>query len=84
MRTFKRLQLVKEMIDCTTGCLLDYVYFKNYYKMIEIDLSKQQARDADLKAIQQINFTENVDRNENTTIIFIIGEANESILDFSQ
>ena len=28
--------------DYTTGCLLDYHYFKNYYKLIPIDLSKQQ------------------------------------------
>ena len=33
--------------DYTTGCLLDYNYFKNYFKMIEIDLSKQQVLDAD-------------------------------------
>ena len=38
--------------DYTTGCLLDYICFKNYYKMIAIDLSKQQALDADPKAIQ--------------------------------
>ena len=38
--------------DYTTGCLLDYIYFKNYYRMIAVDLSKQQALDADLKAIQ--------------------------------
>ena len=37
--------------DYTTGCLLDYNYFKNYYEMIAIDLSKPQALDADLKAI---------------------------------
>ena len=37
--------------DYTTGCLLDYIYFKNYYKMIAVDLSKQQALDADLKVI---------------------------------
>ena len=43
--------------DYTTGCLLDYIYFKNYYKMIAVDLSKQQVLDADPKAIQQINFT---------------------------
>ena len=36
--------------DCTTGCLLDYNYFNNYYKMIAIDLSEQQALDADLEA----------------------------------
>ena len=43
--------------DYTTGCLLDYTYFKKYYKMIAVDLSKQQALDADPKATQQINFT---------------------------
>ena len=48
--------------DYTTGCLLDYIYFKNYYKMIAVGLSKRQALDADLKAIQQINFTENLNR----------------------
>ena len=53
--------------DYTTGCLLDYIYFKNYYKMIAIDLSKQQALDADPKAIQQINFTGNL---ENQLTIF--------------
>ena len=38
--------------DYSAGCLLDYNYFNNYYKMIAIDLSKQQALDADPKAIQ--------------------------------
>ena len=38
--------------DYTTSCLLDYIYFKNYYKMIAIDLSKQQALNANPKAIQ--------------------------------
>ena len=42
--------------DYATGCLLDYTYIKKYYKMIAIDLSKQQALDADPKAIQQIQF----------------------------
>ena len=37
--------------DYTAGCLLDYIYFKKYYKMIAIDLSKQQALDADPKAL---------------------------------
>ena len=54
--------------DYTTGCLLDYNYLKKYYKMIVVDLSKQQALDADPKAIQQINFTANLDRVENTGI----------------
>ena len=70
--------------DYTTGCLLDYSYFKDHYKMIAIDLSKQQALDADPRAIQQINFTANLDRAENTTMLFIIEEAKETVLDFSQ
>ena len=52
--------------------------------MIAIDLSKEQALDADPKAIQQISFTANLDRNGNTAMLFIIEEAKESILDFSQ
>ena len=42
--------------DYTTGCLLDFNYFIDYYKMIAINLSKQQPFDADSKAMQQINF----------------------------
>ena len=70
--------------DCTTGCLLDYTYFTNTYKMIAIDLSKQQALHADPRAIQQINFTANLDRAGNTRVHFILEEAKETILDFSQ
>ena len=68
--------------DYTTGCLLDYVYFKHFYKMIVVDLSKQQALDADPKAIQQINFTANLDTAGNTRIYFILEEAKEMILNF--
>ena len=70
--------------DYTTGCLLDYPYFTNTYKIIAVDLSKQQALDADPRAIQQINFTANLDRAGNTRVYFIIEEAKETILDFSQ
>ena len=52
--------------------------------MIAIDLSKQQAIDADPRAIQQINFTANLDRAGNTTMFFIIEEAKETVSDFSQ
>ena len=52
--------------------------------MITIDLSKQQELDADPKALQQINFTGNLDRLGNTAMFFIIEEAKETILDFSQ
>ena len=50
--------------------------------MIAIDLSKQQTLDADKKAIQQINFTEDLDQE--VTMFFIIEEAKETILYFSQ
>ena len=52
--------------------------------MIAIDLSKQQALDADPKAIQKINFTGNLDQGEGTLMFFIIEEAKETILDCSQ
>ena len=68
--------------DYTTGCLLDYTYFKKYYKMIAIDLSKQE--DADPRAIQQINFTANLDRAGNTRIYFILEEAKGTVFEFSQ
>ena len=70
--------------DYATGCLLDYPYFADAYKMIAVDLSKQQALDADPRAIRQIDFTANLDRAENTRVYFILEEAKEIILDFSQ
>ena len=70
--------------DYTTGCLLGYPYFANTYKMIAVDLSKQQGLDADPRANQQINFTANLDRAGNTRVYFILEETKETILDFSQ
>ena len=52
--------------------------------MIAINLSKQQALDADPRAIQQINFTANLDRAGNTAMFFFTEEAKETVLDFSQ
>ena len=68
--------------DYTTGCSLDYPYFKKYYELIATDLSKQQKLDADPKAIQQINFTGNVDRAEGAAMFFVIEEGKETVLDF--
>ena len=70
--------------DYTTGCLLNYSYFKENYKMIAIDLTKQQALHAHPRAIQKVSFTANLDRAGNTTIFFIIEEVKETLLDFSQ
>ena len=64
--------------------MLDYGYFENYYKMIAIDLSKQQALDADPRATQQSSFTANLDWAGNTRICFIFVEAKETVLDLSQ
>ena len=55
--------------------ILFYPHFKGSYKIIIVDLIKQQALDADRKAIQQINFTANLDRAGNTRIYFILEEA---------
>ena len=70
--------------DYTSGCLLDYSYFKEKHKIIAIDLSKQQTLDADPRAIQQINFTANLDRDGNITMFFIIEQAKETVFEFSQ
>ena len=75
MKTLEKLLLVKE-------CLLDYPCFKESYKMIAIDLCKQQALDS--RAVQQINFIANLNRAEKTTMFFIIDEAKETVLDFSE
>ena len=64
--------------------MLDYPYFKENYKMISINLSKQQSLDADPRAIQQTDFTADVDRAGNTAMFSIIAEAKETVLDFSQ
>ena len=50
--------------DYKIVCLLDYNYFNKYFEMIAMYLSKQQALNVDLKAIQQINFTENLSRQD--------------------
>ena len=60
--------------DYTTGCLLGYNYFNNWYKMIVIDLSKQQSLDVDPKSIEQISFIGNLTQegNVNAIIFFIL------------
>ena len=68
--------------DYTAGCLWDYNYFKEHYTLVAIDLSKQQKLDDDPKAIQQINFTWNIEKD--TSIFFITEEAKERVLDFSK
>ena len=66
--------------------MLDYNISKRYYMMIAIDLSKQQALGAYAKDIQEFHFTENleIDREWNREMFFIIEEAKETVLEFSQ
>ena len=89
LRTYENIRKIAtgQGDDYTTGCLLDYNYFNEYYKMIAIDVSKQQATDADPKAIQQISFTGNLSRqnvqgqdiNERKIIFSITEEAKPTI-----
>ena len=68
--------------DYTTGNLLDYEYFKNHYKLIAIDLSKQiELENAALK--QKNNFTGKLEEN-NVTMSFIIEKKEKTTSDFSQ
>ena len=57
MKTFEKFA-TGQGDDYTIGCLLDYNYFKNHYKMTAIYLSKQEPLNTDPKAIQQINLRE--------------------------
>ena len=65
-------------------CLLDYPYFNENSQLIAIDLSRKEALDTDPRAIQQVNFTENLDRAEGTWMVFILEKVKKGILDFSQ
>ena len=73
--------------DYTTGCLLDYSYFKKNYRLIAADLSKQKALDADSRAIQQIIFTGKIKAtvaNTRIVIFYVLGKSKETILEFSK
>ena len=72
--------------DYTTGCLLDYAYFKDNYRLIAVDLSKQKALDADPRAIQQIVFQGVVGGDDGTKIRFytIFEQLEETMLKFSK
>ena len=51
-------------------------------KINSIDLSKQEARDADPKVMQQNIFTRNLDHTGNPRMLFVLGEIKENIFDF--
>ena len=73
--------------DYTIGCLLDYAYFKDNYRLIFVDLNKQKALDADLKATQQIYFTgktKSTFANTRVIIYCILEQSNETTQRFSR
>ena len=73
--------------DYTTGCLLDFAYFKKYYRLIAADLSKQRALDADLRGIQQIIVTGKIKSTaDNTRVIiyYILEQSKETKLEFAK
>ena len=81
MVTFQKLSLVKAM--STHLSIFQIIPLsKNYYNLITIDLSKQQKINIDLKAVQQIDFTGNL-KKYNETLFFIIEEAKKTKLNFS-
>ena len=64
----------------TTGCLLDYQYFKDHYQLIAVDLSKQKDLDADPRAIQQIEFYGKLETN--SQVCTVLEKSKETILEF--
>ena len=67
----------------TRGNLLDYEYFKEHYKLIAIDLSKQiELENKDIK--QQFNFIGNLERDNGAVMLFIIEKSEETIIEFLQ
>ena len=68
--------------DCTTVCSLDYNCFKEH-KLSARTLSEQQSLDVDPIAIQQINFTGNLEQKEGATMLFFTKESQKIFLDFS-
>ena len=72
--------------DYTADCLLEYACFKDHYKLIAVDLSKQKALDADPRAIQQIVFEGVVgeDNKKKIRLYTILEQSKETMLDFSK
>ena len=73
--------------DYTTGCLLDFAYFEQKYRLIAVDLSKEKALDPDSRAIQQITFTGKIKTtvaNTRVIIYYILEQSKETMLEFSK
>ena len=80
VETYEEIMDMSNNNDYTTGNLLDFGYFKENYKLIAIDLSKQTK----LKDPQQINFIGKLDKDNGATMFFIIEKSEETTFNFSQ
>ena len=84
-KTYKNIRKIATCLgdDYTTGCLLDYFYFKDHCKMLAIDLSKQQALDVNPRTIHKMNFMANLDREGNKQCSLLL-KKQKKLSDFSQ
>ena len=73
------LQQDKDKDDYTTGCFLDYKYFKDHYQLNAVDLSRQKELDANPRAIQQIEFYRMLDTN--SKVCTILEKSKETVLE---
>ena len=80
--SYEKIRDISRNNEYTTGNLLDYDYFKKYYKLIAIDLSKQQVLQENEDLIQQINFIGRL--TEAANVFIIIDKKEHTILEFSQ
>ena len=83
----ERYEKITQIIDhsgyFTRGNLLDFKYFKEHYKLIAIDLSKQIELE-DKELLQQINFIGKIDRTNGAFMFFVIEKKEETVIEFSQ
>ena len=78
--------------DYTTGCLLDYEYIKNHFKLEAIGVKRQKELDSDVKAIQKMEFFRqfnndyvlSTDETQSKFLITILEKIKETRLKFSQ
>ena len=71
----------------TTGCLLDFAYFENHYRLLAADLRKQKVLDTNSRDIQQIIFTGTIKAtvaNTRVVIFYVLEKSKETILEFSK
>ena len=86
MRTYDNIWKIAigQGYDYTTGCSLDYPYFKEHYKMLVIYFGKQHVLDTNPKTIQETSFTGSILRAESETISFITKKVKETTVYFLQ